>query len=103
MRIILSLIYGTILGAAAVLLHNAYQPWGLVLSLIGTGTGVWLIGRAWGLRRYKFLATFTWCAVVFLAAKPGVGGEILVLGNSMGNALVIGGFITLCIAVSING
>jgi hypothetical protein len=101
MRIILSLVYGFVLGAAAVLLHNAYQPWGLALSLIGSGLGIWLIGRAWGLRRYKFLAAFTWCALIFIASKPGVGGEILVLGNSMGNALVIGGFFTLCIAVSI--
>lgn len=103
MKLIGSLAYGAILGAAAVLLHNAYQPWGLVLSLVGTGVGIWLIGRAWGLRRYKFFAALTWAAVILRAGTLGVGNELLILGNMTGNALVVGGLITLFIAVSTNG
>lgn len=102
MKLILSLVYGVILGAAAVLLHNAYQPWGLILSLLGTGIGIWLIGRAWGLRRYKFFAALAWCAVFLRAGTLGIGGELLVLGNSMGNALMIGGLVTLIVTVSLN-
>ena len=101
MRVILSLLAGTILGAAAVLLHNAYQPWGLVLSLVGTGVGIWLIGRAWGLKRYKFLAALAWFAVFLRAMTLGIGGELLVLGNSMGNALMIGSFLTLIMSTLI--
>ena len=101
MKLILSLAYGVVLGAASVLLHNAYQPWGLALSLLGTGVGIWLIGRAWGLRRYKFFAALTWSAVILRAGTLGVGNELLVLGNTTGNALVIGGLLTLFVAVSI--
>lgn len=103
MKLIGSLVYGAILGAAAVLLHNAYQPWGLALSLLGTGVGIWLIGRAWGLRRYKFSAALIWAAVILRAGTLGVGNELLILGNTAGNALVVGGLITLFIAVSTNG
>jgi hypothetical protein len=101
MRLILSLIIGTILGAAAVLLHNAYHPWGLFLSLLGSGVGIWLLGRAWGSRRYKFLASFAWCAVFLRAGTVGIGGELLIEGNSMGNALMVGGLLSLIVAISL--
>lgn len=101
MKVILSLLSGTILGTAAVLLHNAYQPWGLLLALLGTGVGIWLVGRAWGLRRYKFLAALAWCVVFLRAGTLGIGGELLILGNSMGNALMVGGLLTLVVALSL--
>jgi hypothetical protein len=101
MRLILSLIAGTILGAAAVLLHNAYQPWGLLLSLLGTGVGIWSLGRLWSLRRYKFLAALAWCAVFLRAGTLGIGGELLIQGNSMGNALMVGGLLALVVAFSL--
>ncbi|HEX7405978.1 MAG TPA: hypothetical protein VF307_08670 [Candidatus Nanopelagicaceae bacterium] len=99
MRAIYSLLAGTILGSAAVLLHDAYRPWGLLFALFGTGVGIWLVGRAWGLRRYKFLAAVAWCAVFLRAGSLGIGGELLVQGNSMGNALMIGGLVTLVLAI----
>jgi hypothetical protein len=98
MRVIYSLLSGAILGAASALLHNAYQPWGLLLSLAGTGAGIWLVGRIWGLRRYKFFAAFAWCAIFLRAGSLGIGGELLIQGNSMGNALMIGGLLTLVMA-----
>jgi hypothetical protein len=99
MKLIGSLIWGGILGAAAVLLHNAYVPFGLVLALLGSGIGIWLIGRSWGLRRYKFLSAIGWAAVALRGGTPSVGGELLVQGNFAGNALVVGGFAMLAIAV----
>jgi len=99
MRALYSLLAGTILGAAAVLMHDAYRPWGLLFSLLGTGVGIWLVGRAWGLRRYKFLAAVAWCAVFLRAGSLGIGGELLIQGNSMGNALMIGGLVTLVLAI----
>jgi len=101
MRALYSLLSGVILGVAAVLLHNAYQPWGMALSLLGTGVGVWLIGRIWGYRRYKFLAALAWVVIFVRAGTLGVGGELLVQGNSMGNALMIGGFFTLIVVISL--
>jgi hypothetical protein len=101
MRLILSFVIGTILGAAAVLLHAAYPPWGSLLSILGSGVGIWLLGRAWGLRRYKFLAALAWCAVFFRAGTLGIGGELLIQGNVMGNALMVGGLLSLIVAISL--
>lgn len=92
MKLIGSFIWGGILGVAAVLLHSAYVPLGLILALFGSGVGIWLIGRVWGMRRYKVLAAIGWAFMVLLGGSPGVGGELLVQGNSIGNALVIAGF-----------
>jgi hypothetical protein len=90
-----SLLAGIVFGFAAVLLHDVYFPFGVILSLIGSATGVWLLGRAYGRRRYKFIAILGWLGVVLNASAPGVGNELLVQGNAAGNSLVIGGFLTL--------
>jgi len=95
-----ALIWGGILGAAAVLLHSAFVPFGLILALLGSGVGIWLIGRAWGLRRYKILSAIGWILVTLRGGSPGVGGELLVQGNFAGNALVVGGFAVLVFAVA---
>lgn len=99
MKLVGSLVWGTILGAAAVLLHGAYVPFGLILALLGSGTGIWLLGRAWGMRRYKILAAIGWALAVLIGGSPGVGGELLVQGNFSGNALVIAGLAVLVLAV----
>jgi hypothetical protein len=97
-KLLLSFIAGIVLGLAAVLLHDVAFPFGLILSLIGSGTGVWLLGRAYGKRRYKFVAILGWVGIVFNGAAPGVGNELLVQGNTAGSSLVLGGFIILVLA-----
>jgi len=99
MRLVGSFVWGAILGVAAVLLHDAYVPFGLILALLGSGVGIWLLGRAWGLRRYKILASIGWALAVLIGGTPGVGGELLVQGNFAGNALVIAGLATIVFAV----
>jgi hypothetical protein len=99
MKFIGSFIWGGILGTAAVLLHSAYVPVGLVLALLGSGIGIWLIGRAWGMRRYKVISAIGWVLVALRAATPSIGGELLVQGNFAGNALVVGGFVMLVLTV----
>ncbi|HEY3292857.1 MAG TPA: hypothetical protein VGJ85_04410 [Candidatus Nanopelagicaceae bacterium] len=99
MKLIGSVVWGVILGAAAVLLHDAYVPFGLILALLGTAIGVWLPGRAWGVRRYKITAAIGWATAVLIGGMPGVGGELLVQGNFAGNALVIAGLATVVFAV----
>ena len=101
MRYLFSIFLGLALGTSAILLHGAYSPAGLLLALLGSGVGIWLIGRAWNLRRYKILAALSWIAIVFRAGMYGAGNELLVEGNAMGNALVIGGAATLFIAVMV--
>ena len=100
MKLVGSFLWGGTLGAASVLLHSAYVPMGVLLALLGSGVGIWLIGRAWGLRRYKVLAGIAWAFMTLRAGSPGVGGELLVQGNFAGNALVVAGFAMLVIAVT---
>lgn len=100
MKLVGSLLWGGILGAAAVLLHSAYVPLGLLLALLGSAVGIWLIGREWGMRRYKVLAAIAWAFMTLRAGSPGVGGELLLQGNFTGNALVVAGFAMLVIAVT---
>ena len=101
MRYLFSILLGLALGTSAILLHGAYFPMGLLLGLLGSGIGIWLLGRSWGLRRYKILAALSWIAIIFRAGMYGAGNELLVEGNAMGNALVVGGVLTLFIAVMI--
>lgn len=100
MKLVGSFLWGGILGVAAVLLHDAYLPFGLLLALLGSGVGIWLLGRAWGMRRYKLLASIAWALMTLRGGSPGVGGELLVQGNFAGNALVVAGFAMLIIAVT---
>lgn len=99
MRLFGSFVWGAILGAAAVLLHDAYVPLGLILALLGSGVGVWMLGRAWRLRRYKILASIGWALAILVGGMPGVGGELLVQGNFAGNALVMAGLAVVVFAV----
>ena len=100
MKLVGSFLWGGILGIAAVLLHNAYVPFGIALALLGSGIGIWLLGKAWGMRRYRVLAAIAWALMTLRGGSPGAGGELLVQGNFAGNALVVAGFAMLVIAVT---
>ena len=101
MKLLGSMIWGLLLGAAAVLLHDAYLPFGLILALLGSSIGVWLVGRLWGRRRYKLMTVVAWVAVVLRAGTLGTGNELLVQGNFSGNALVVGGFLILLVVAAL--
>lgn len=101
MRYIGSLIWGAVLGAAAVMIHNAFVPVGLIIAVLGTGVGIWLIGRAWGMRRYRVLAALVWGYVALRGGLSGVGGELLVQGNNAGNTLIYAGVATLALAIAL--
>ncbi|MDP1719669.1 MAG: hypothetical protein Q8L08_01530 [Candidatus Nanopelagicaceae bacterium] len=101
MKLLASLAWGIVLGAAAVLLHDAYVPLGLIIALLGSSIGVWLVGRMWGRRRYKVAAVVAWLILVLRAGSLGAGNELLVQGNITGNALVVGGFLVLLAVASL--
>ena len=99
MKYIASLICGAVLGAAAVMIHNAFVPVGLIIAVLGTFVGVWLIGKAWGMRRFKVLAALVWAYVALRGGTSGIGGELLVQGNVAGNTLIYAGVATLAFAI----
>lgn len=101
MRYIGSLIWGAVLGAAAVMIHNAFFPFGLILAILGTFVGIWLLGREWGLRRFKVLAALVWAYIALRGGTSGVGGELLVQGNVAGDTLIYAGVATLALAIAL--
>jgi hypothetical protein len=55
------------------------------------------------MRRYKIMSAISWALVALQGGTPSIGGELLVQGNFAGNALVVGGFAMLVIAIATPG
>ena len=87
------------MGFTAVILHNAWQPLGLVLALIVSYLGIKLLGIKYYFRRFKVFAAVAWLIVVLRAGNPGNGDELLIYGNTYGNFFLLLGFIAVLIAV----
>lgn len=99
MKFFYSIILGAALGAASIFLHASLPPLGLILSLAATGTGIWSIGRKWGRRSLKVLASFIWIVVVVRASYPGASDEYLIASSAVGIALMNIGFLVLLLAI----
>ncbi|CAB4858494.1 MAG: hypothetical protein F2786_01505 [Actinobacteria bacterium] len=99
MRVIYTVFIGAALGLGSVLLHSTLPPFGLILSLCATCAGIWSIGRLWGSRNLRILASFAWIAVVLRAGFPGVSDEYLIEGSAVGVSLINGGFLILVLSV----
>jgi hypothetical protein len=87
---LLGLLFGVGSGALLILTHNAYPPFGLVLSLLGFGAVSYVV-RMYLKRRlahtFYFLAVV---ALIFIAATPHAS-ELLIEGNLEGYLLILGG------------
>ena len=98
---LISLLVGAITGAAAVLLHLALSPVGLIISVLGTFTSTWALGRVFGSRKYKAMAGVSWSLVFWQGAKFGVGNEILIQGDNLGTGLLFFGAIAIISAITL--
>lgn len=99
MKVITSLAWGVTTGAAAVFLHLFLPPIGITLAVVGTATSIWAIGRRYGKRRYKVLATAAWLYIFMRAASFGTGKEIFIQGDLLGNYFLASSFLALTIAL----
>ena len=99
MRYLYSIIFGSFVGFTAVILHNAWQPVGFVLSIILTYLGIKLLGIKYYFRRFKVIAASSWLFIVLRAGNPGLGDELLIYGNTYGNLFLMIGFVAAVIAV----
>jgi len=99
MKYLYSAIFGAFVGFTAVILHNAWQPFGFILSILLTYLGIKLLGIKYYFRRFKVIALFTWLLIVLRAGNPGIGDELLIYGNTYGNLFLVSGFIVAVIAV----
>jgi hypothetical protein len=99
MRYLFSLLLGLALGASSVFIYSLYPPLGLVFSIAATSLGIWVAGRFWGKRIYRFTAAVGWGFVVLRAGFPGINEEYLIQGDSTGVSLINFGFIAVVIAL----
>ena len=100
MRYLFSLLAGAVTAVAATFLHKFAPPFGLVISIAGTFTATWVIGRIYLARRFKFVVCIGWSAIFLRAASFGVGKELLVQGDNFGNAFFFLSFVALAIAIA---
>jgi hypothetical protein len=77
-----ALIVGVATGVAAIFLHLFAPPFGIALSIIGSFLAIWSLGRVYGKRAYKAIATLGWIVIFWRGSSFGVGKEILIQGNS---------------------
>jgi hypothetical protein len=101
LKIFASLFLGALTGTAAVFLHLLLPPFGLILSILGSFTAIWIVGRKLGKRRYKFFACISWIFVFAKAASYGNGGELLVQGDNLGSALMFLGVAAIITATAL--
>lgn len=99
MKFFYSIFLGAALGVASIFIHASVPPIGLILSLIATGIGIWSIGRKWGKRSLKVIASFIWTVVILRAGYPGTSDEYLIASSAVGVALMNIGFLVLLIAI----
>jgi len=100
MKYLLSIAVGIATGVAATFIHRFAPPFGLVISILGTFTAVWGIGRIYARRRFKFIAALGWIVIFFQAATFGAGKELLVQGGNLGNAFFFLSFTALATAIA---
>ena len=101
MKLLASLFVGLVAGVAAVFLHLFLPPFGLVLAVVGTLTAIWAVGRKYGKRRFKFVASLAWIYIFARASSFGTGKEIFIQGDSLGNNFLFFSFIALALAIAL--
>lgn len=99
MRTIASLLAGAATSAAAVFLHLFLPPFGIALAVLGTFTAIWALGRRFGKRRFKVIATIAWMFIFSRGASFGNGNEIFIQGDSLGNYFLAFSFIAILVAL----
>lgn len=101
MKYFLSFFIGITTGVAATLLHLFFPPVGIFLAIVGTLTAIWAVGRGFGNRRFKLIASTAWILVMYKAATLGSGQELLVQGDTLGMALIFGGLVAIIFAIAL--
>lgn len=91
MKILISFIFGVLVGVSGTFLHNSYQPFGLLISLLALRIGLRLIRNMYLTRLTNFVFALGWLLIVIRASSIGNGGEVLIQANFYGNIFVFGG------------
>jgi len=98
-RYLYSVAIGAALGAGSVFMHASLVPFGLIFVLLATVAGIWSIGRMWGGKTLRIVASMAWTVVVLRAGFPGINDEYLIEGTAVGISLINVGFMALVLAI----
>jgi len=101
MRFLGALAVGVTSGAAAIFLHHFAPPFGIVIAIAGTFAAIWSVGRTFGKRIYKIVAATSWLAIFWRGASLGVGNEIFIQGDRLGNIFLLSSVIALIVAIAL--
>ena len=101
MRLIGALAVGVASGVAAIFLHHFAPPFGIVIATAGTFVAIWSVGRSFGKRFYKLVAATSWLAIFWRGASLGVGNELFIQGDRLGNIFLISSVVALIFAIAL--
>ena len=99
LNVIGALVFGAVIGFIGVILHNSFEPFGILLALLTTAVGINFAGQLFGAQKYKLLAALAWLAVALRAGTYGASDEILIISNLYGNIFLLGGLLVALITV----
>lgn len=101
MKFISALAVGIASGVAAIFLHHFAPPFGISIAIAGTFATIWAVGRAFGKRFYKLVAAASWLTIFWRGASLGVGNELFVQGDRLGNIFLLTSVLALILAVAL--
>jgi len=101
MRFLGALAVGVASGVAAIFLHHFAPPFGIIIAIAGTFTAIWSVGRIYGKRFYKIVAATSWLAIFWRGASLGVGNEIFIQGDRLGNIFLLSSVVALIFAIAL--
>ena len=101
MKFLVALAVGVATGVAAVFLHHFAPPFGIAIAITGTFAAIWSVGRFFGKRIFKLIAAISWLAIFWRGASLGVGNEIFIQGDRIGNIFLLTSVIALFVATAL--
>ena len=101
MKFLGALAVGVTSGIAAIFLHHFAPPFGIVIAIAGTFVAIWSVGRSFGKRIYKIFAATSWLAIFWRGASLGVGNEIFIQGDRLGNIFLLSSVVALIFAIAL--
>lgn len=101
MRFISALAVGVASGVAAVFLHHFAPPFGIIIAIAGSFVAIWSVGRIFGKRFYKFAAAASWATIFWRGSRLGVGNELFIQGDRLGNIFLLASVLALILAVAL--
>ena len=101
MKLFGALVVGVASGVAAIFLHHFAPPFGISIAIAGTFVAIWSVGRAFGKRFYKLVAAGSWAAIFWRGASLGVGNELFIQGDRLGNIFLISSVVALIFAIAL--